>query len=469
MANEKSTDPEVSFRDKIATVDKRGKRIWLFPQQPKGQLYNARKILSYVFLAVFFALPFVKIDGHPLFLINVLQRKFIIFGQIFWPQEFFIFAVGMVTSIVFIALFTVIFGRIFCGWICPQTIFMEMVFRRIEYLFEGDAAQMKLLDKAPWDTNKILRRGGKWITSWMVSFIICNTFLAYVVGADELLGMISDPGANIGSLFSLIVFTTVFYFVYAFMREQVCLIICPYGRMQGVLLDRDSIVVAYDYKRGEQRGKFHKNETRTLGDCIDCAQCVKVCPTGIDIRNGTQLECVNCTACIDACNKMMTSVGLPTGLIRYDSENAIANKQPHKITVKMKAYTVVMALLLSLLVGLLVTRTDVGMLLIRTPGQTYQEQPNHQYSNVYNYKLQNKTFNDREVELRPENFKGTIKIIGNSRLTIPKDGVAFGSMLIYLDSADVKNRKTEIKLAMYEGNKKLAVIKTNFLGPFNMN
>ncbi len=458
---------QVSFRDEVATVDKKGKRVWMFPQKPHGKLYTARTWVSILYLIVFFGLPFMKMDGHPLFLLNILERKFILFGQIFWPQDFFIFGLGLIVFIVFIALFTVVFGRVFCGWACPQTIFMEMVFRKIEFFIEGDAAKQKMLKHGPWNAEKILKKLAKWAAFWIMSFIIANTFLAYVMGADELEKMISEPlSKHIGTFTSLCIFTTVFFFVFSWLREQVCTTICPYGRMQGVLLDRDTIVVAYDYTRGEKRGKFKKNEERAIGDCIDCAQCVKVCPTGIDIRNGTQLECTNCTACIDACNKMMSAVGLPTNLIRYASENNIANKTKMRFTGRMKAYTVVMCILLSVEVFLLVSRTEVGVNILRTPGQLFQEQPNNQISNLYNYKLLNKTFKNKEVTFRPENFEGTIKLVGETRLLIPKDSYATGSMFIYINNKLVTKRKTQLKIAVYEGDEKIRTITTSFLGPF---
>lgn len=459
-----------SFRDKVATVDKKGKRIWIFPQKPEGRLYNYRKLATVFYLIVFFGLPFVKVNGHPLFLLNVLQRKFILFGQIFWPQDFFIFAIGMVVFIVFVALFTTVFGRVFCGWACPQTIFMEMLFRKIEYWIDGNAAQQKMLANGPWNTDKVIKRVAKWIAFWTLSFIIANTFLAYVIGVDELGKLIREPlSQNLGTFTALVLFTTVFFFVYLWMREQICTIVCPYGRMQGVLLDRDSVIVAYDYSRGEPRGKFHKNEQRELGDCIDCQQCVRVCPTGIDIRNGTQLECVNCTACIDACNKMMDAVNLPQGLIRFASEANIAEKRPWRFTGRMKAYTVVMGLLLGVLVWLLGSRTDVGVTILRTPGQLYQEQANNQLSNLYNYKVLNKTFLDKTVEFRPENFKGTITLVGETTLKVPKDGIVAGSMFVYVNNEDVTGRKTKLKIGVYEKGKRIAVINTSFLGPFNGN
>lgn len=459
-----------SFRDKLSTIDEKGKRAWLFPQKPHGRLYNARTFVSIIYLIIFFTLPFIKYAGHPLFLANILQRKFILFGQIFWPQDFFIFGLGMVVFIVFVALFTVVFGRIFCGWVCPQTIFMEMVFRKIEYWIEGDAAQQKILAHAPWNTEKTLKKTAKWIAFWTVSFLIANTFLSYIIGVDELKKMILEPiSQNLGTLISLIVFTSIFFFIYLWMREQICLVVCPYGRMQGVLLDKDSIVVAYDHVRGEERGKFKKNEQRTIGDCIDCAQCVKVCPTGIDIRNGTQLECINCTACIDACNKMMDAVGLPKGLIRYASENNITKKQPMQFTWRMKAYSTVMIILLGVLVWLLSTRTDVGISILRTPGQLYQQQPNHTYSNLYNYKLLNKTFINKELSFKPENFKGEIKLVGENTLLVEKDSYAAGSMFIYIDSTEITKRKTPIQIGVYEKGKKIKTITTSFLGPFTGN
>lgn len=458
---------EGSFRDKVATVDQTGKRIWMFPQKPSGKFYNARILVSIFYLIIFFTLPFIKVDDHPVFLINILQRRFILFGKIFWPQDFFIFALGMVIFIVFIALFTVVFGRVFCGWACPQTIFMEMIFRKIEYLIDGDASQQKALKKMPWNAEKIRKRVAKWVVFWVVSFIIANTFLEYLIGVDELGKLISGPvSKNIGTLSALIVFTSVFFFVYLWLREQVCTVICPYGRMQGVLLDRDSIIVAYDHKRGEQRGKFHKNESRAIGDCIDCAQCVKVCPTGIDIRNGTQLECVNCTACIDACNHMMQAVGLPQDLIRYASENNISNGKKFRFTWRMKAYSAVMCVLIGILVFLLATRTDVGVILSRTPGQLYQAQPNHTMSNLYNYKFLNKTFKNKEVSLRPENFQGSITLVGEHKLIIPKDGYTTGTMFVYMNEDAIKRRKTQIEIGVYEGDNKIKTITTSFLGPF---
>ena len=456
-----------SFRDRVATIDEKGSRVWMYPQKPAGKKYNWRTLLTIVYLSALFGLPFIRVGGHPLFLFDVIHRKFILFGQIFWPQDFFIFALGMLLFIVFIALFTVVFGRVFCGWMCPQTIFMEMVFRKVEYWIEGDAPRQKMLDKQPWNAEKIFKKVSKWVAFWVLSFIIANTFLAYIIGTDELRKIITEPIAkHVGGFISITVFTVAFFLVYLRFREQVCTVVCPYGRLQGVLLDKDSIVVAYDYVRGEPRGKIKKNEERSIGDCIDCNQCVKVCPTGIDIRHGTQLECVNCTACIDACDHMMEAVGLPTGLIRYASENGIKHNKVARFTTRMKAYTAVMVLLLGVESYLLVTRSDVGVNLLRASGQLFQEQEGGKLSNLYNYKLINKTYQDKQVTFRPENFKGEIRFIGTQDLNIPKEGFAGGELFILLDKNDVHKRKTNLKIGVYEGDKKLQTITTSFLGPF---
>lgn len=457
-----------SFRDRVATVDEKGKRVWIFPQKPKGKLYNWRTILSVVYVAVFFGLPFVKVGGHPLFLFNVVERQFILFGQIFWPQDFFIFGVGMILFIVFIGLFTNVFGRVFCGWACPQTVFMELIFRKIEYAIEGDRPAQKILAKAPWNASKIAKKVTKWVAFWTLSFIIANTFLSYIIGVDELKRIITEPvGKHVGGFTAMTVFTTVFFFVYLWFREQVCTVVCPYGRLQGVLIDKKTIVVGYDYTRGETRAKFKKNEERTAGDCIDCNQCVNVCPTGIDIRNGTQLECVNCTACIDACNRMMEAVGLPLDLIRYTSEhNLETGNKGFRFTRKMKLFTAIMVVLLGVEVALLATRTDVGVAVIRTPGQLFQEQPNGQLSNLYNYRFLNKTYDPKAVTLKPENFKGSIEIVGGKGLNIPAEGYSRGAMFIKMDKSEVKARKTELKIGVYEGEERIKTVKASFVGPF---
>ncbi len=453
-----------SFRDSIATI-KDGKRAWIYAQKPKGKLYTKRTLLSIVYLIAFFSLPFIKVNGEPLFLINILERKFILFGVIFWPQDLFLFVLGMLTFVVFIVLFTVVFGRVFCGWACPQTIFLEMVFRKIEYWIEGDASHQKVLNKQVWNAEKIRKKTVKIIAFFFVSFLIANTFLSYIIGIDELKKIAYDISNNIGTLVSLLIFTTIFFGVYLWFREQVCIVVCPYGRLQGVLLDKNSILVAYDYIKGEPRAKIRKNDARTAGDCIDCHQCVNVCPTGIDIRNGTQLECVNCSACIDVCDHMMESVGLEKGLIRYDSENGIANKQKLKITGRIIAYSIVLCILIGILVTLLASRSDVETSILRTPGLLYQEQPNNCVSNLYNIKLVNKTRNELPIVLKIESDSGQIKMVGSNVIDVEKENMASSEFFVILNRNQLTSRKTKLTIGIYTNGKQIETVNTNFLGP----
>ncbi|RXG18328.1 cytochrome c oxidase accessory protein FixG [Leeuwenhoekiella aestuarii] len=461
------------FRDSIGTINESGKRAWVYPKKPVGKLYEYRKLVSYVLLIFLIAAPFVHINGNQFLMFNVLERRFNILGFPFWPQDFHLFVIIMITGVVFIVLFTVAFGRLFCGWVCPQTIFMEMVFRRIEYWIDGDRGKQIRLNNMSWNAEKIRKRLLKWSVFFVISFLIANVFLAYLIGSDRLLQYIVDGPANHSStLVSLLIFTAVFYFVFAWFREQVCIIVCPYGRLQGVLLDTKSIVVAYDYKRGEKeagRAKFKKNEDREAtgkGDCIDCFQCVHVCPTGIDIRNGTQLECVNCTACIDACNQMMEAVNLPKDLIRYASEEHIEKKTKFQFTPRLKGYTAVLVILIGVLSGMLFLRNDVEANVLRLPGQLYEHKADDLISNVYTFKLINKTTKEIEdVHFELISHSGSIRVVSQEMLNVPAQGLAEGTLFIEINPYTLEGEKEKLKIGVYSGARLIETTSTIFLGP----
>ncbi|MEM6377817.1 MAG: 4Fe-4S dicluster domain-containing protein [Bacteroidota bacterium] len=495
-----------AFRDKIATVNEHGKRNWIYPKKPKGKFYNWRSYVSYALLIFLFGTPFVKIGGTPLLLFNVLERKFILFGITFMPQDFHLFVLAMLTLIVFIILFTVVWGRLFCGWVCPQTIFMEMVFRKIEYWIEGDANAQKRLNKAPWTTKKMFKKALKQVIFFSISVLIANTFLAYIIGIEEVIKIATEPvQMHLGGFIAMLTFSSAFYFVFSYMREQVCIAICPYGRLQGVLLDANSIVVHYDTVRGEPRGKIRKNRKvksnpvssiqqsvgqaatsvatveaeplaaganpieqvqNSLGDCIDCKLCIHVCPTGIDIREGTQLECINCTACMDACDEVMIKVNRDPGLIRYDSYNGIMEGRKKLFTTRVKAYTVVLAVLLIVNGFLLGSRTNVETLLLRTPGTLFypvNDDPG-KIKNLYNYQIINKTQEEFPVEFKLMNIEGTIDWVGKEPSTRAGE-ISEGALFITLGKDDLTGRKNKIVVGVFSEGEQIDKVKTNFLGP----
>lgn len=457
-----------TFRDKIATVDDEGKRIWVYPKKPHGKFTNWRTLVGIILLIALFGGPFLKIDGHPFLLLNVLERRFVIFGQTFWPQDFHLFALAFIALIVFAILFTVVFGRLFCGWVCPQTIFMEIVFRKVEYWIEGDYMAQKTLDRQTWNSEKILKKLGKHLIFLTISALIMHTFLAYLVGVEQIGRIIkAGPLASPGGFMAMIAFTGAFYWVFAFFREQVCTTVCPYGRLQGVLLDKHSINVTYDYARGESRGVFRKGEDRGAvgkGDCIDCKQCVFVCPTGIDIRNGTQLECVNCTACMDACDNIMDKVGLAKGLIRYASEESITKKTPFRFTGRMMAYSAVMVILLGVLTSLIVIRSDVETTILRTAGMIFQKRDDGTISNLYNIKVVNKTNSDLPVEIELVDSDGKIEFIGDP-ITVPARELAERAMFIVFRAEGLTERSFEVKMVIKSRGRELETVNTRFLAP----
>lgn len=469
-----SIDNDESFRDTIGTIDKEGKRAWIFPKKPSGPFYNKRKIVSYVLIIFLMLAPFIKVnEGNQLLLFNVIDRKFNIFGFPFWPQDFYLIVVSMIVGIVFVTLFTVSFGRIFCGWICPQTIFMEMVFRRIEYWIDGDRGAQIRLDKQAWNSEKIRKRFLKWFIFFIISFLIANVFLAYIIGGDVVIQMMLDgPKEHSGRFIGLLIFTGAFYFIFTWFREQVCIIACPYGRLQGVLLDNKSIIVAYDHVRGEGengRAKIRKGDDRAakgFGDCIDCKQCVNVCPTGIDIRHGTQLECVNCTACIDECDHMMESVGFPKGLIRYASEEEITDKKKFKFTPRQKGYTAVLGILCTILVGLLFLRTEIEATVLRVAGQSYTHEQDS-IVNLFSFKVMNNTtrpFDKITFKLKEPEY-GKIQMVGNDTIKVDKEGFTSGSLFVKIPENKLKSYKTKLEIIMYNGEEKIQTTTSNFLGP----
>ncbi len=447
-----------TFRDRPTNLDEMGSRKWVYAKQPKGRLYLYRSAVAWLLLAFLIAVPFIRVNGHPFVLIDIANRKFILFGAIFWAQDTFILALLMLSFLVFIILFTVTYGRVWCGWACPQTIFLEMVFRRVEFLIEGDYQTRKGRDEGPFTADKAFRKTLKHLIFALIALAMTNTFLMWFIGSDRWFQMVNSPGDHLSSFSIIALISLVFYWIYAFFREQICTMVCPYGRMQGVLLDNDSVVVSYDYRRGEPRG------AKATGDCIDCRRCMAVCPTGIDIRQGSQFECIHCAACIDECNIVMKKTGKPQGLIRYDSYNGIERGHRRLWTARNKAYSAVLILLVGFIAVTLLNRPAIETTILRTPGMLYQEQPNDAVSNLYNIKIVNKTFEDLQPTLRLISHDGRLELAG-SNISLESRGLYESVFLLHIPKTELQSGKNDVVFGLFINENLTEKIKVTFIAP----
>jgi len=377
---------------RLASTTETGERVYLYPAKVKGFFRKWRTVLYHILIVIFLVLPWIKINGHPLILLDIPNRKFAIFGLLFWGHEAPILFLVLLSFIVGITLITTALGRIWCGWACPQTVFIDGWFRAIEEFIEGSGMTRKRYEKKPLSLQKVFKKSVKWILFLALSLVITHSFLAYFAGADAVLDMIQHaPSDNMTSFLVILFSTGIILFNFGWFREQFCIIACPYGRFQSVVMDEDSLVVAYDTKRGEPRKKDYK-DTDAEGDCINCYRCVQVCPTGVDIRRGTQLECIMCTACIDACDTVMTKINKPTGLIRYDTENGINRKKKRVIRPRLIIYIVLFLTIISALTVAIHRREMVSTYTFRSTNPPYQLIENARVMNQFSITVQNQYF-----------------------------------------------------------------------------
>lgn len=456
------------FRNNLATVSASGSRIWLYAKEVTGQFTNYRRYVAWFLIGLWVIGPFLTWQGQPLMLFGVLDRHFIILGQHFFPQDLMYFGILLLTFFIFIAVFTLTFGRVWCGWACPQTLFMEQVFRRIEYWIEGTARQQQILDQAPWTWEKIWKKSAKHTIFFSFALAIGMLVQLYVLGRPAVYSWLSaGPFSDMPKLGFWLIFSTIFYGVFSWAREQVCIAMCPYGRLQSVLMNNSSLMVVYDRLRGEPRR--HKKQAPVqndtpAGDCIDCKLCVHVCPTGIDIRNGSQLECINCTACIDACDNVMTQINKPTGLITLSSHEQIDNGggKTWKPTRRTYIAAAIMLVLLSVDAVLLFSRSPLNATVLRVPGQLHQIGADGRVSNLYNMQLVNKSNEPMTIKASVENAE--VQLI-NGSLALAPQGHTDVTFFVKVKPGAFKKGKNAIIVNLDDATGRHWERKTNFLAP----
>jgi len=460
-----------TFRNELASVAADGRRKWVYARKPSGRYYRARTVVSWFLLAFLLLAPFVQIHGQPLMLLNVIERRFVLFGQVFWPQDFYLVVLIALAALLTFALVTTTVGRVWCGWMCPHTIFLEMVFRKIEYLIEGAAQQQFRRDRGPWTAERISRFAAKHTVFVALSFVLGNVFLAWVIGAGPLLAIITDPpGRHLAGLSAMIIFSGTFYAVFARFREQACILACPYGRVMSALIDRRTITVTYDRPRGEPRGKLlHAVDAPAAlprqGDCVDCHQCVTVCPTGIDIRNGLQLECVNCTACMDACDDVMQRLGRPRGLIRLTSEAAVTEGRNRWMTGRVKAYATVWMVVVSVVAALLLARPDVDVLVLRQPGTLFTTMAGGEIANFYTVQAFNRTAATQHFRLEVLEPRGAAITALGPQEAIGPYGLLESRILLHVPATALTGATTPVTLAVHTDGAAVQRISSSFVGP----
>lgn len=396
--NRYELDPE-----RLATTDEHGNRVYLYPEDVKGKWKDRRTVVYWALILLYLVLPWFYINGKPALMIDIAHREFTLLGFTLHGMEPILFFLMLASGLFFVAFMTSLLGRVWCGWGCPQTVFIQAIFLKVERLVEGKARQREQLNAAPWSAEKVLKRSLKWGLFLVISLHIAHTFIGYFVGPRELFLITLDPPTeHFGIFVATMIATLIILLDFGWFREQFCIIACPYGRIQSVMMDENSKVVAYDVKRGEPRRGSAPRDAE--GDCVNCYNCVKVCPTGIDIRRGTQLECIACTQCIDACDDIMTKLKKPTGLIRYSSEKELRGEPAKLVTVRSVIYLTVSLVLVTAFVLFFRSSTKLSVNFLRGTGAPFSTQVLEDgttlITNHFTVKLKHQGSQDFQLELR---------------------------------------------------------------------
>jgi cytochrome c oxidase accessory protein FixG len=455
----------------LPTMNEDGSRRWIRPKPSHGRWWRRRQVVAYLLMAVFFAAPHLRIFGKPVFLMDLPRRQFTLMGYTFLPTDTLLFMFTLGSGVIGIFLLTAFFGRAWCGWACPQTVYLEFLFRPIGRWFDGGYTQSRALDKqGAWFTP---RRIGKYITFFLLALYVSHTLLAFFVGTEQLYSwMLHSPAAHPTAFFFVVLFTGLVWFNFTYFREQTCLIVCPYGRWQSALIDRQSLIVAYDVNRGEPRALGAKNRDPNAGDCIACNACVQTCPTGIDIRNGLQMECVHCTQCIDACDEIMTKVGKPTGLIRYSSQDEIAGKPRKLLRLRTVLYPIVLTILLGGLGTALVLKEPADLTVLRGLAAPFTAEADGRIANQLRVVLTNRRSAPMTYTLTVDGLRDAslpadqvTVVIPQNPLRIDAGATARTTLFVLLPPSAFVNGERWISLVVDDGQGYHESVRYRLLGP----
>jgi cytochrome c oxidase accessory protein FixG len=448
----------------LSTLHEDGTRRWMYPRVSHGRFLRARRTLAYALIAVFTLLPYIPINGKPAILLNIPAREFTFFGFTFLPTDTLLLALFMVMLIISIFLVTALFGRVWCGWMCPQTVYTEFVYRPLERLFDGPPGPRH----TPGKKTSGLRTVLKYALYTVISIYLAHAFLAYFVGVEDLAQWVRrSPIEHPTSFLVMLLTTGLMMFDFSFFREQTCIVACPYGRFQSVMLDRDSLIVSYDVRRGEPRGKGRRpsGAESQLGDCIDCGSCVDTCPTGIDIRDGLQLECIACTQCIDACDGVMDRLSRPRGLIRFSSQTRMAGTPSRLLRPRVIVYPSIIALLLIAFGSVLASKQSADVTLLRGLGLPYTELKPGEITNQIRVKIKNRSGRDAAYKIELSQGVPAQLNAAENPIAVAAGQSRTEAVFIMLPRGEFKTGRRDITLRISDGAEFHKEVDYRLLGP----
>ena len=432
----------------LSTMNRDGSRRRIRPKLAKGRYYRSRFVVAWGLIATFTLIPILRLNGKPLILLDVPRREFTFFGSTFLPTDTFLLMLLLFSIFIGIFLITAIWGRVWCGWGCPQTVYMEFVYRPLEVLIEGGRSRQIKTDATGLSGQRLIKN----VVFFFVSAFLANTFLAYFVGWDRLLGWMTSSPTQHPLAFGVMFATTMLMFGdFGWFREQTCILVCPYGRFQSVLLDKQSLIVGYDPALGEPRKRFRKNQVREAGNCIDCGLCVSACPTGIDIRDGLQMECIACTQCIDACDEVMDRVGLPRGLVRYTSQEELESGRRRFMRPRVVVYSAILTLMFGAFAFSLSGKSTADVTLLRGLGAPFQVLPSGEISNQIRIKIANRSDGERIYSYQLTEPAGLTMVAPENPLVVPSGDSRMTAAFLNADPSAFVDGELEIVLRVADG------------------